>query len=95
MNQVIASKVGILKPFRIEEWKDSNNRVFETTTNKWKCCILQNIRKEPRWNAPIELNWRPKKIANRGVQPRLPVVGPPAVTSVPIVEIATDIDSML
>ena len=97
MNKVIASEVEVLKPFRIEERNYFNNRVSETTVNKWKGCILQIIRKEPKWNALIELNWRPKKITYRGVQPQpIPaVIGPPAIATVPAAEIAIDIGYML
>ena len=95
MNVVLASKVGVLKPFRIEDRKDANNRVSETTANKWKGSVLQNIRKEPRWNPLLDLTWRPKKIPNRGPEPRPAAEGPPPVPAVPAAEVAADVDSML
>ena len=95
MNVVLATKVGILKPFRIEDRKDANNRVSETTANKWKGSVLQNIRKEPRWVPLLDLVWRPKKVPNRGLEPRPAQEGPPAVPEVPAAAIAADVDSML
>ena len=79
----------------IEDRKDANNRVSETTANKWKGSVLQNIRKEPRWVPLLDLVWRPKKVPNRGLDPRPAQAGPPPVPEVPAAAIAADVDSML
>ena len=63
----MASKIGQLKLFYIEEKKEGpKNSVSETTANKWQGCMLANIRKEESWNAIISDTWQPKKVANRG-----------------------------
>ena len=42
--------MGHLKPFMLEEKKEGASRtVSETTVNKWKGCILANIKKEEKW----------------------------------------------
>ena len=62
-----ASKVGQLKPFMIEEKKEGpNNTISEVTANKWKGCMLANIKKEEKWLPLISQTWSPKKVQNRG-----------------------------
>ena len=89
------TKVGVLKPFNIADKKDPDGRVSEVTANKWQGCILQNLRKEPKWIPLLELEWGQKKVANRGVHGRPEVPGPPLIPAVPAATVATDIDSML
>ena len=65
----MASKVGQLKPFMLEEKKEGASRtVSETTVNKWKGCILANIKKEDKWIPFVTKKWKPKKISNRGLE---------------------------
>ena len=61
------TKVGVLKPFNIADKKEPDGRVSKVTANKWQGCILQNLRKEPKWIPLLELAWGQKKVANRGV----------------------------
>ena len=64
----MASKVGHLKPFYIEEKKEGPNQtVSDATFNKWQGSILANIRKEERWATVMTLTWQAKKVTNRGV----------------------------
>ena len=88
-------KIGILKPFNIEDRKDSKSKVSEITANKWQGCLLQNIRKEPRWVPLLDLVWQQKKVQDRGVLARPAQPGPPAVEAVPPASIAADIDALL
>ena len=88
-------KVGILKPFNLEEKKDPNGQITEATANKWQGCISQNLRKEPKWIHLLDMQWQQKRVVNRGMDPRPAVVGPPAIPEVPAATVASDIDSML
>ena len=64
----MASKVGHLKPFYIEEKKEGPNQtVSDVTFNKWQGSILANIRKEEKWATVMTLTWQAKKVTNRGV----------------------------
>ena len=64
----MASKIGQLKPFMLEEKKEGASRtVSETTVNKWKGCILANVKKEEKWIPFISKKWKPKKVPNRGL----------------------------
>ena len=64
----MASKVGQLKPFMLEEKREGVSRtVSETTVNKWKGCILANVKKEEKWIPFISKKWKPKKVPNRGL----------------------------
>ena len=63
----MSSKIGQLKPFMIEDKKEGpTNSVSETTANKWKGCILANIRKEEKWLPHISTSWAQKKVPNGG-----------------------------
>ena len=63
----MSSKIGQLKPFMIEDKKEGpTNSVSETTANKWKGCILANIKKEEKWLPHISTSWAQKKVPNRG-----------------------------
>ena len=65
----MASKVGHLKPFMLEEKKEGASRtVSETTVNKWKGCILANVKKEEKWIPFVSKKWKPKKVSNRGLE---------------------------
>ena len=65
----MASKVRQLKPFMLEEKKEGASRtVSETTVNKWKGCMLANIRKEEKWIPFVSKKWKPKKFSNRGLE---------------------------
>ena len=65
----MTSKVGQLKPFMLEEKKEGASRtVSETTVNKWKGCMLANIKKEEKWIPFVTKTWKPKKISNRGIE---------------------------
>ena len=64
----MASKVGHLKPFYIDEKKEGPNQtVSDATFNKWQGSILANIRKEEKWATVMTLTWQAKKVTNRGV----------------------------
>ena len=89
------NKVGYLKPFNLEDRKDTNGSVNETTVNKWQGCMIQNVRKDQRWILLLELEWQPKRVNNRGVVGRPAVAGPPVVPAVPAAAVAADIDAML
>ena len=61
------SKVGQLKPFMLEEKKEGpENTISETTFNKWKGCMIANIKKEDKWLPLISLTWQGQKSAHRG-----------------------------
>ena len=67
----MASKVGQLKPFMIEENKEGPTRsVSKTTANKWQGSILANIKKsckkEEKWVTLLDKVWSPKKTPNCG-----------------------------
>ena len=64
----MASKVGQLKPFMIEEKKEGPTRsVSETTANKWQRCMIANIKKEEKWIPFLSpKTWKVKKVATRG-----------------------------
>ena len=52
----------------LEEKKEGASRtVSETTLNKWKGCILADLKKEEKWIPFISNKWKPKKISNRGL----------------------------
>ena len=89
------SKVALLKPFNIEDKKDTNGTVSEVTANKWQGCMLQNIRKEPKWIPLLDIEWNTKKTPNRGAAGRPEEPGPPVVPAVPAATVAAYIDSML
>ena len=62
-----SSKVGQLKPFMIKEKKeDPYNVISEVTANKWKGCMIANIRKEEKWVPLMSRAWEQKKSPNRG-----------------------------
>ena len=65
----MASKIGQLKPFMLEEKKEGPNKtISETTANKWKGCMIANIKKEDKWLPFLSpKTWQPKKIPNRGL----------------------------
>ena len=53
----------------LEEMKEgAKQTVSETMVNKWKGCLLNNIRKEDKWLPFIAptYNWSQKKVINRG-----------------------------
>ena len=53
----------------LEEKKEGASRtVSETTVNKWKGCMLANIKKEEKWIPFVTKTWKPKKISNRGIE---------------------------
>ena len=81
----MASKIGQLKPFMLEEKKEGPNKtISETTANKWQGCMIANIKKEEKWLPFLSPKiWQPKKITNRGL------TGADALTS------ATQIDMLL
>ena len=64
----MASKIGQLKPFMIEEKKEGPQKsVSETTANKWQGCMIANIKKEEKWLPLLSpKTWQPKKTLNRG-----------------------------
>ena len=63
----MASKVGLLKPFHLEDKREGPAKtVTETTVNKWEGCILANIKKEEKWLKLIPKTWSNKKATNRG-----------------------------
>ena len=65
----MASKVGHLKPFMLEEKKEGVSRtVSETTVNKWKGCMLANIKKDEKWIPFVSKKWKSKKTLNRGLE---------------------------
>ena len=62
-----SSKVGQLKPFMIEEKKEGPyNVISEVTANKWKGCMIANIRKEEKLVSLMSRTWEQKKSLNRG-----------------------------
>jgi hypothetical protein len=62
----MASKIGQLKPFMIEEKKEGPHKtVSETTANKWQGCMIANIKKEEKWLPFLSpKSWKPKKTEN-------------------------------
>ena len=64
----MASKVGQLKPFHLEDKREGPTKtVSETTVNKWEGCILTNIKKEEKWHKFLHpKTWTAKKVPNRG-----------------------------
>ena len=64
----MASKVGQLKPFHLEDKREGPTKtVSETTVNKWEGCILTNIKKEEKWHKFLHpKTWTAKKVTNRG-----------------------------
>ena len=63
----MASKVGQLKPFYLEEKKEGPSQtISDATFTKWQGCILANIRKEDKWAPFLTRNWGKKKDQNRG-----------------------------
>ena len=64
----MASKVGQLKPFHLEDKREGPAKtVSETTVNKWEGCILTNIKKEEKWHKFLHpKTWTVKKVTNRG-----------------------------
>ena len=63
----MASKVGQLKPFYLEEKKvGPAQTISDATFTKWQGSILANIRKEEKWAPFVTGNWEPKKVPNRG-----------------------------
>ena len=65
----MASKIGQLKPFMLEEKKEGPNKtVSETTANKWQGCIIANIKKEEKWLPFLSpKTWGQKKATNRDI----------------------------
>ena len=63
----MASKVGQLKPFYLEEKKEGPSQsISDATFTKWQGSILSNIRKEDKWTPFISRTWSHKKEPNRG-----------------------------
>ena len=59
----MASKVGQLKPFYLEDKKEGPNQtITDATFTKWQGSIQANLRKEEKWSALLSLNWQPKKV---------------------------------
>ena len=63
----MASKVGQLKPFYLEDKKEGPSQsVSDATFTKWQGSILSNIRKEEKWTPLVSRTWSQKKEPNRG-----------------------------
>ena len=63
----MASKIGQLKPFYLEDKKEGPSQtISDATYTKWQGSILANIRKEDKWTPFLTTNWSPKRIPNRG-----------------------------
>ena len=64
-----SSKVGQLKPFMLEEKKEGpDNTISETTFNKWKGCMIANVKKEDKWLPFVSQTWLSKKEKNHGLK---------------------------
>ena len=56
------SKVGQLKTFMLEEKKEGpDNAISETTFNKWKGCMVANVKKEDKWLPFVSQTWLSEK----------------------------------
>ena len=63
----MATKVGHLKPFYIEDKKEGPAQtITDATFTKWQGCILSNIRKEEKWAPFVTTEWGTNKVQNRG-----------------------------
>ena len=56
------SKAATLKPFHLEDKKNSDGSVSEATVARWENVILRNIRKEDMWKLHVTTTWDTSKI---------------------------------
>ena len=56
------SKAATLKPFHLEDKKNSDGSVSEATVARWENVILRNIRKEDMWKLHVTATWDTSKV---------------------------------